>query len=618
MRWLVLWTVLCCVLCDPALSAAQHISEKREMQVFETLPVLDEGRIKPLGSFARVKLKSYAGQDHLGSLSAMAWLAMSLFDPAQAGETEIFAIPDPLVRAQLGLKIRKNLYSFLELKAGLDQTAPHVAVLLEGEEKDWTAQDRALIALHDKVTEYLALLRSFSLLLPLDIVLPEHYHDPALKAPWTFLALVPLEKKLEKDLKRVIARKGDRPERYAPSELQLAQAAFQIRNVRMGGAHNTILRVIPDSWSAPPSGAKDQWYTPWEVVLGGHGSPATERLFDKWQAVAESYRQHNAGQWDVSVEALRKESMAQGGLAVDPFRLKTENIYRTVQPYTGVVALYGLAFVLFCFPVMARWGFVAGWLGVAGHGLAIASRIYILGRPPVGTLYESVLFVSVICAVCALVFGRRATGRLAFLSGMMSAAGLLMVAPVILPQGDTLEVLVAVLNTNFWLGTHVICITIGYAVCIFTAVLAHFALLMPQENLKRVVHVISLAALSFMAVGTVLGGIWADQSWGRFWGWDPKENGALLIVLWLVWAQHGRLTGRLGPAGFLVVMALTNVIVAISWFGVNLLGVGLHSYGFTSGLAGGLAVFCAGEFVLIGGLYAAVCFQKKKESLHAA
>jgi hypothetical protein len=95
----------------------------------------------------------------------------------------------------------------------------------------------------------------------------------------------------------------------------------------------------------------------------------------------------------------------------------------------------------------------------------------------------------------------------------------------------------------------------------------------------------------------------ADQSWGRFWGWDPKENGALLIVLWLIWIQHGRIAGRLSRFAFLAAVAFLNVIVAIAWFGVNLLGIGLHSYGFITGIALALALFCAGEILLIAILW---------------
>jgi ABC-type transport system involved in cytochrome c biogenesis permease subunit len=88
-------------------------------------------------------------------------------------------------------------------------------------------------------------------------------------------------------------------------------------------------------------------------------------------------------------------------------------------------------------------------------------------------------------------------------------------------------------------------------------------------------------ALLFSFTGTILGGIWADQSWGRFWGWDPKENGAVLIVLWNALILHARWGGLIRHRGLAVLAVLGNVVTAFSWFGTNLLGIGLHSYGFT-------------------------------------
>ena len=85
----------------------------------------------------------------------------------------------------------------------------------------------------------------------------------------------------------------------------------------------------------------------------------------------------------------------------------------------------------------------------------------------------------------------------------------------------------------------------------------------------------------FSFVGTVLGGIWADQSWGRFWGWDPKENGALIIVLWNALILHLRWGGMIRERGLVVCAIGGNIVTSWSWFGVNMLGIGLHSYGFT-------------------------------------
>jgi hypothetical protein len=100
-------------------------------------------------------------------------------------------------------------------------------------------------------------------------------------------------------------------------------------------------------------------------------------------------------------------------------------------------------------------------------------------------------------------------------------------------------------------------------------------------------------------VGTVLGGIWADQSWGRFWGWDPKENGALLIVLWNGVILHARWGGMIKERGLMAMAVFGNIITSFSWFGVNMLGIGLHSYGFMDAAFRWLMVFDATQVALI-------------------
>jgi hypothetical protein len=107
------------------------------------------------------------------------------------------------------------------------------------------------------------------------------------------------------------------------------------------------------------------------------------------------------------------------------------------------------------------------------------------------------------------------------------------------------------------------------------------------------VYGVACFALLFSFVGTILGGIWADQSWGRFWGWDPKENGALLIVLWNAVLLHLHWGRLVGDRALMAGAVFGNVITSFSWFGLNMLGVGLHSYGFMDG-----APFWLGTFVL--------------------
>jgi ABC-type transport system involved in cytochrome c biogenesis permease subunit len=120
-----------------------------------------------------------------------------------------------------------------------------------------------------------------------------------------------------------------------------------------------------------------------------------------------------------------------------------------------------------------------------------------------------------------------------------------------------------------------------------------------QDRLYRMTYGVVCFALFFSFIGTVLGGLWADDSWGRFWGWDPKENGALMIVLWNAAVLHARWDRWIGPRGFALFTIGGNIVTAWSWFGTNQLGIGLHSYGFTSGVLLLLAGYVASQLALI-------------------
>jgi hypothetical protein len=103
----------------------------------------------------------------------------------------------------------------------------------------------------------------------------------------------------------------------------------------------------------------------------------------------------------------------------------------------------------------------------------------------------------------------------------------------------------------------------------------------------------------FSFTGTVLGGIWADQSWGRFWGWDPKENGALLIVIWNALILHARWGGLVRERGLMNLAVFGNIVTSFSWFGVNMLGIGLHSYGFMDAAFRWLMLFVGTQVAII-------------------
>src|SRR6201998_2394620 len=168
----------------------------------------------------------------------------------------------------------------------------------------------------------------------------------------------------------------------------------------------------------------------------------------------------------------------------------------------------------------------------------------------------------------------------------------------------------AVLDTNVGLATHVVMVTLGYSSVALAGFLGIIYILRglfttsfdetTASSLSRMIYGITCFATLFSFVGTILGGIWADQSWGRFWGWDPKENGALLIVLWNAIILHARWGGFVRERGIAVMSVFGNIVVSLSWFGVNMLGVGLHSYGFMDQAFGVLLAFIASQLLIMG------------------
>jgi ABC-type transport system involved in cytochrome c biogenesis permease subunit len=256
------------------------------------------------------------------------------------------------------------------------------------------------------------------------------------------------------------------------------------------------------------------------------------------------------------------------------------------------------------------------------HTTGLIFRMALEGRPPVTNLYSSAIFIG--WGACVLGWILERIYRVGLGCAVAGLAGFvtLLIAHNLALGGDTMEMMRAVLDTNFWLATHVVVITLGYAstfvagalalayvfLGVFTSTLTKP--LSPDapasgdlgKALTRMIYAIVCFATLFSFTGTVLGGIWADQSWGRFWGWDPKENGALLIVIWNALLLHARWGGLVKERGLANLAIFGNVITAWSWFGVNMLGIGLHSYGFMDAAFKWLMLFVGSQvgFIVLG------------------
>jgi ABC-type transport system involved in cytochrome c biogenesis permease subunit len=283
-----------------------------------------------------------------------------------------------------------------------------------------------------------------------------------------------------------------------------------------------------------------------------------------------------------------------------PYSVATEFWYNRFAPFYWATVIY-VAVMLVAMLSWIDWTGslhrAAGWLlwlGVIVHLVGLVARVVISGRPPVTNLYSSFLFVADVFVIGMLILERITKMQIGyFLAGLGGFLALLGAWNLTISDGDTFSVLVAVLDTQFWLATHVVTITIGYGATMIAGFLGMAYVIkglctssldrQSRREFGNMIYGTVCFGLITSFFGTVLGGLWGDDSWGRFWGWDPKENGALMIVLWNAVILHARWGGIVKERGMALLAILGNLITLWSWKGVNVLGVGLHAYAGTEG-----------------------------------
>jgi ABC-type transport system involved in cytochrome c biogenesis permease subunit len=376
------------------------------------------------------------------------------------------------------------------------------------------------------------------------------------------------------------------------------------------------LALAADLGLAPPSGEGvdvklSRWTNIGETLLETITTGQVNPVAMGYAELGAAYAEGDAERFDQALDSLHGylDGLSPMG------RVAFEEFFNTFRPFYQSILLYLLVFLLASIGWL-RWPKelhrAALWLLVLAflvHTYGLGARMWIQGRPPVTNLYSSAIFVgwaAVFLGVILEYLYRNGIG--AFTASIVGAISLV-IAHNLAMTGDTLEMMRAVLDSNFWLATHVVIVTAGYSAVFLAGALAVCYVLLgvltrgldsqTVRLLYRMVYGITCFGLLFSFVGTMLGGIWADQSWGRFWGWDPKENGALMIVLWGALMLHARWGGMIRERGFMLLAIMGNVITAWSWFGTNLLGVGLHSYGFTDSGFLWLVLFWASQLAII-------------------
>lgn len=544
------------------------------------LPVQEGGRIKPLDSVARTTLTLISGKQKTpDKRPPIAWLLDVITDPEKTDKEEIFLIENPQLFAHIDEKYNKQKYrvshNFLK-----DHQANILKVAEVAEEKERPQRnpiEKEFIALKNKMALYLQVKNTIA---------PENTHD--------FPAEI-------NDFKTIIPKAV-----MALNTPASTRNEFQDPNLIKLNRYFKRYQALESLAYFDPIPTNKGFISTGEAIL--------QKLDPKSpkNPVLDTYIQIQKHP-NTTLTSLTEFLNSQYPNQVK--KAKFEYLFNKANPFHSATLLYITAILL----ILISWltkpkklQFIALKTVEAGiiiHSIGLVARMLIGGRPPVTNLYSSAVFVGWGAILIALFLERRYKNSIGTLVSGIIGAITLIIAHHLSLAGDTLEMMQAVLDSNFWLATHVIIITLGYSTIFLAGLLAHIYVLKAfltksmtkekEKNYTSMIYGVLCFALLLSFVGTVLGGIWADQSWGRFWGWDPKENGAILIVLWVAIILHARIAGYIKTKGLMAMSIIGNVICSFSWFGVNLLGIGLHSYGFMEKGFFWLSIFWASQLVFL-------------------
>jgi ABC-type transport system involved in cytochrome c biogenesis permease subunit len=558
-------------------------SSEFDIESFAELPVQVGGRIKPLDSVARNTLLVLAGRQKVVTpegvkLSPIEWFMDLTMRPELADTYRVFKIefPDDLGLAGLAQKGQRH-YAFNDLLPHFDEIL-QLYNEINPDPKLRSPYDQQIADLNDGLTLYHRVMHSLH-----PVGTPERL-DRLVDEYRTYAASV------EPGL--VALRQQQAGDDY---DAELLSRFIQFGDDYLKLSKTAYLRVVPPPAPVDPL---DDWKNIGLELLDVMRGDGLSPYVTSYASLTMAYRLDQPEMFNQTVQELSQRFIGDFPDNID--RIHFERVFNQAQPFYLSMQLYVLIFLTVCISWL-RWPATltkaAFWvllLAFAIHTLGLISRMYIQDRYGVfvTNLYSSAVFVgwgAVLLGVILEKFYKNGVG-----AAMASLVGFctLIIAHHLSMSGDTHEMMRAVLDSNFWLATHVTVITFGYSAMFFAGslaliftVLGVFSKRFSKESAKSVVSMvygITCFATLFSLVGTILGGIWADQSWGRFWGWDPKENGALMIVIMGAIVLHARWGGIVKERGFMALAICGNIVTVWSWFGTNLLGVGLHAYGFTS------------------------------------
>ena len=615
---------------------------------FGQLPVLLNGRIQPLNSVAensllqiRRKRNVMLEGQHPSEMNATEWLLEVLMKPEVANDRKIFRIDHPELLSLLKLPANEKHFSFNQLTPSfqeIDKQAQRLTAVDKNDhllidEKTRTPFEKRLLEVYHALSLFNRLKSSLK---------PEASDDFAAE-------LKAYQEAIKPGIEAVQAeRAGQKYDKQAFDQI-----------IDYLSHYDFVAKVAYPLLVPPlqPEKSRDAWENMGTSLMESMRSGQVHPAAMQYASMCTAYRQDKPAEFNRAVDDYRQWLSQK--FAPEMSKGSRESFYNHFQAFYKALGIYVFAFILGGISLLAyglwpnvsevlrRTAYSLIGLAFVVHTFGLIFRMVLEGRPPVTNLYSSAIFIGWGAVVLGLVLERVYHVGLGNAVASLAGFATLVIAHNLALGGDTMEMLRAVLDTNFWLATHVVVVTLGYASTFVAGLLAiHYIFLGlltpilsqklgqrkatainaetgsgsgPQTGipaaakspaevgktevgkaLAKMVYGIICFATLFSFVGTVLGGIWADQSWGRFWGWDPKENGALIIVLWNALILHIRWGGMVKERGLINLAVFGNVVTSFSWFGVNMLGIGLHSYGFMDAAFWWLLVFVASQIVIIG------------------
>jgi ABC-type transport system involved in cytochrome c biogenesis permease subunit len=572
---------------------------------FGKLPVTYDGRLKPMDSLARNSLLQIRQTQTLDTepwkgwnenpkiITATEWLANVMMNPAVADDWPVFRVDNPDLISLLKLPDKNEAqhqdgkhYSWNQIMPAMDVFTNEVARVEIVAPASRTAYENAVEKMHDRLELYAGLKNTV---------------QPADAQDWP-AELAAFEKFI--------------PDGVAAVKAEQAGQTFDQTNFETMAAfiqEFQFMSSLEPPLIVPPDGSGD-WRRMGDALLDvPRGVPVDDAMRD-YAKMTGALAANQPGEFNSALKDYYSTLVPTQGRALA--KARAEVFFNQMQPFYGALVIYvlaGLLAIFSWFNLSETLRRSAVWLiGLAFviHTTGLIYRMILEGRPPVTNLYSSAIFIGWGACLLGIILEKFHKNGI----GCVVSAGLgfitLIIAQNLAVDGDTMEMMRAVLDTNFWLATHVVAVTTGYASTFVAGFLGLIYILRgvftktldaeTGKSLARMIYGIVCFATLFSFVGTVLGGIWADQSWGRFWGWDPKENGALIIVLWNALILHLRWGGMIRERGLAICAVGGNIVTSWSWFGVNMLGIGLHSYGFTEAAFGWLMLFVASQLLFIG------------------